>query len=87
MAIATQAPISSRTTTRVKGVVEVENISVAFERQGRAIEVLKSASFRVHPGEFVCLLGPSGCGKSTILNLLAGFLKPTEGTVSVDGQT
>ncbi len=44
--------------------------------------VLKSVSFDVGDGEFVCLLGPSGCGKSTLLNIAAGLIKPSAGTVT-----
>jgi len=47
------------------------------------VQILKSVSFDVGEGEFVCLLGPSGCGKSTLLNIAAGLLKPSGGTVSV----
>ncbi|HZQ60564.1 MAG TPA: ABC transporter ATP-binding protein [Casimicrobiaceae bacterium] len=36
-------------------------------------------------GEFVCLLGPSGCGKTTTLRMIAGFLEPDEGRISVGG--
>jgi len=39
----------------------------------------------VAPAEIVCLLGPSGCGKSTVLNLAAGFERPSEGAVLLDG--
>jgi NitT/TauT family transport system ATP-binding protein len=39
----------------------------------------------VEPGEFVCVLGPSGCGKSTVLNVIAGFITPNGGRVSIDG--
>src|SRR5262245_25548216 len=36
-------------------------------------------------GEFISMIGPSGCGKSTVLNLISGFLQPTEGQVLVSG--
>lgn len=69
---------------RVRGFVEVENLSVSFKRKGHYIYVLDAVNFKIAPGEFVCLLGPSGCGKSTILNAIAGFIKPSSGFVFVN---
>lgn len=47
---------------------------------------LNSLDVTITGGEFVALLGPSGCGKSTALNLLAGLLEPTSGTIRLDGK-
>ena len=68
----------------MKGLVEVEDLSVSFKRNSQTIQVLDSINFKIQPGEFICLLGPSGCGKSTILNVIAHFVKPTTGHVFVD---
>ena len=72
--------------SQVKGLVEVENLSVGFRRKGVFTSVLDNINFTIQPGEFICLLGPSGCGKSTILNTIAGFIKPSVGNVLVDYQ-
>jgi spermidine/putrescine ABC transporter ATP-binding subunit len=48
--------------------------------------VLHDVDLDVHKGELVSLLGPSGCGKTTTLNIIAGFLEPTRGTVSLGGR-
>ena len=40
----------------------------------------------VRANEFLCVVGPSGCGKSTLLAAIAGFLKPTAGTLAMDGR-
>ncbi len=47
---------------------------------------LKAGNLDIYEGEFVCLVGPSGCGKSTVINLMAGFDQPTEGSVQIDGK-
>src|SRR5579883_240094 len=80
----TLADISSVQT--LKGFVEIENLSVSFQRKGHTVQVLDSINLQLRPGEFACLLGPSGCGKSTILNVIAGFIKPTSGCVVIDKQ-
>ena len=56
-------------------------------RMSEARVVLEDVNMYIEQGEFVCLIGPSGCGKTTMLNLLAGFEKPTKGTVSFNGET
>lgn len=61
--------------------IDARNLSISFKDK----TVLSDVSFTVRKGEFLCLLGQSGCGKSTLLRLIAGLLKPTAGTVAVDG--
>jgi NitT/TauT family transport system ATP-binding protein len=56
-------------------------------RRGIApVPVLSHFSVSLVEGEFFCLLGPSGCGKTTVLNLMAGFLQPTEGVLTLAGR-
>ncbi len=50
------------------------------------VRALRGIDVEVEDGEFVALMGPSGCGKSTLLNVFAGFEKPDEGSVMVDGE-
>ena len=47
---------------------------------------LQQLDLEIRDGEFFCLLGPSGCGKTTTLNLIGGFVVPTEGTISLRGR-
>jgi NitT/TauT family transport system ATP-binding protein len=69
-----------------QGKVTVTDFSLSYDTLEGPVEAVCDASIRVDPGEFVSIIGPSGCGKSTLLNAVAGFLKPTHGTVAVDGE-
>jgi NitT/TauT family transport system ATP-binding protein len=65
-----------------------DRIDMVFSRPKQPpVQVLKSVSFDVGEGDFVCLLGPSGCGKSTLLNIAAGLIKPSAGTVTAGSKT
>ena len=59
---------------------------VTLEFPGGHRPAIQDVSFRVQRRKFVAVIGPSGCGKSTILNLAAGLLRPTSGTVHFDGE-
>jgi ABC-type nitrate/sulfonate/bicarbonate transport system ATPase subunit len=59
---------------------------MVYGRNGAGVSALEDINFEVTEGEFVCIVGPSGCGKSTLLNVLAGFLSPTSGSVTIDGE-
>jgi NitT/TauT family transport system ATP-binding protein len=69
-----------------KNKLQAEHIHMVFTRDGKTTSVLNDISLTVAEGEFVCLLGPSGCGKSTLLSTMAGFLSPTSGEITIDGE-
>ena len=66
--------------------LDIENLSVEFaSAKGRTL-ALKEVTLTIPRGELVAILGPSGCGKTTLLNVLAGFLAPTSGRVTLEGR-
>ena len=62
--------------------IEIENVRLRYG----AKEILKGVNLHVKKGETLVILGGSGSGKSTLLKLIIGLLKPSEGTVRVDGK-
>jgi NitT/TauT family transport system ATP-binding protein len=70
----------------LSGHIVLNDVGITFGRNGDRVDAVRHISFEVAGGEFVCLLGPSGCGKSTLLNAMAGFILPTTGSLTVDGE-
>lgn len=67
--------------------LHVDQLGMIYELpDGGSVEALKDVSFSLEEGRILTLLGPSGCGKTTLLNIVAGFLSPTSGTISLGGQ-
>ena len=66
--------------------VILKDVAKVFSKNGRAYAALAGLSMEIGRGEFVCLVGPSGCGKTTALNIIAGLVPPTEGSVEYDSR-
>lgn len=63
-------------------IIKIEHVSKSFDGK----TVLKDVSLDIKRGEFVTILGPSGCGKTTLLRMIAGFEKPSEGQILLNGK-
>ena len=61
-------------------------LAMTFNTKNGPVVALGNLDIEIRPGEFLALLGPSGCGKSTLLNMIAGILKPSTGTLTIDGK-
>jgi len=64
----------------------IESLCKDFARGDAVIEVLKSVSFSITRGQFVCVVGSSGAGKTTLLHVVGTLLRPTSGKVIFDGK-
>ncbi|WP_320199628.1 ABC transporter ATP-binding protein [Agrobacterium sp. rho-13.3] len=82
LAVAKPAPEDGASKSR-KAMVSIDSVTMSF---GSFVAV-ENVNLTVADGEFLAIVGPTGCGKSTILNAIAGLLKPSHGTVSIDGRT
>ena len=61
-----------------------QNLNMIFKTpKGETVHALKDVNFTLKKGELLTVLGPSGCGKTTLLNITAGFLRPTSGQITL----
>jgi NitT/TauT family transport system ATP-binding protein len=65
----------------------IDNVSKSYESVSQqSVSALEPVSIEINEGEFVVFVGPSGCGKTTLLNLIAGFVRPSGGQILLDGK-
>ena len=64
------------------GVISISNLTKTY---ATGLHALKSVSLDIRPGEIFALLGPNGAGKTTLISIVCGIVRPTSGTVLVDG--
>ena len=65
----------------------IDDVSMRFDLpDGGHVQALKNVTLKIANGELMSVLGPSGCGKTTLLNIVAGFLAPTEGRIELNGE-
>lgn len=83
--VKTSAP-SSSVPVSAGSEITVKNVSKSYGADNFAKEVVHNCSFTLERGKLTVMIGPSGCGKSTLIRLLAGFEKPSSGSISVDGK-
>ncbi|MGF7055814.1 NitT/TauT family transport system ATP-binding protein [Bosea sp. OAE752] len=84
-------PVTDVPTSQVAAVAEplldVSSVTLRYKLPGRVITATERVSFQVNTSDRFVLLGPSGCGKSTLLKAVGGYLKPSEGSMTIKGRT
>jgi NitT/TauT family transport system ATP-binding protein len=66
--------------------LQINDLGKIYGSGSKATHAIRSVSFTIEDGEFVCVVGPSGCGKTTLLKCIAGLLRPTTGEVLLLGK-
>ena len=70
----------------ISPILSVDGVTLQYETKAYVVTATYRVSFNVYPSDRFVVLGPSGCGKSTLLKAVAGFMKPVEGTIRLNGQ-
>lgn len=66
--------------------IEIKGVTRSFDKKDGSFLALDTVELNVERNEFICLVGPSGCGKTTLMNIVAGLLPPSSGSVTVQGK-
>ncbi len=68
------------------GSIRFDSVNKVFGAGKASLQALQDIDLEIAEKEFVAIVGPSGCGKTTCLRIVAGFERPTSGTVIVNGK-
>ncbi|MBC3888204.1 NHLP bacteriocin export ABC transporter permease/ATPase subunit [Acetobacterium paludosum] len=79
-----EAAVGKKMVTKVKGNIELSNVSFRYQEDMPLI--IDNLSLKIRPGQYIAIVGQTGCGKSTLLRLLLGFETPIKGAVYYDNK-
>src|SRR5512140_3448595 len=66
--------------------LEVQGVTIQYKTSEQLVTATWKVGFQANRADRLILLGPSGCGKSTLLKAVGGYLKPAEGSITLDGR-
>jgi len=79
-------PVPPKSGGAASPLLDVKDVTLQYKTREHLVTATWRVSFQVHRGDRFVLLGPSGCGKSTLLKGVAGFMKPVEGAIRLNGK-